>query len=399
MAFAGAVLPRSLYPSHELHPLLLHNQQTLYKLFFDAAAQSLLDFARTRLEGTPGITAVLHTWGQKLNYHPHLHCILTAGALSEDATQWRRPKQQRYLFPEAAVGALFRGKFMAGLRALAQELRWPGVAALQSIAPLYKKNWRVYLKRPFGGPEQVLAYLANYTHRVAIANSRIRQIDEATGKVTITYRDYADGAKIKLLKLSGTEFIRRFSLHLLPPRFTKIRHYGILGNNRKSAAIPTARLLLHSLATVRLLLALARRPKGRSGRLHTLSHRPDATLCPLDSARHLPRGTASPRFIVNPRRTLPKRVQGHFAREKHRRLRRSTPFASCRKLSCIADLERLQICKSRLNRGDSNHDCSRRLPLELSLGSGANALLLRSADQRKLPFPNQSLPGLRPIVE
>jgi hypothetical protein len=245
---------------YELHPLLLHNQQTLYKLLFDAAAQSLLDFARTRLEGTPGITAVLHTWGQKLNYHPHLHCILTAGALSEDATQWRRPKQQRYLFPEAALGALFRGKFMAGLRALAQELRWPGLSALQSIAPLYKKNWRVYLKRPFGGPEQVLAYLANYTHRVAIANSRIREIDEATGKVTITYRDYADGAKIKLLKLSGTEFIRRFSLHLLPPRFTKIRHYGILGNNRKSIAIPTVRLLLHSLATVRLLLALARRP-------------------------------------------------------------------------------------------------------------------------------------------
>ena len=123
---------------------------------------------------------------------------------------------------------------MAGLRALAQELRWPGVSALQSIAPLYKKNWRVYLKRPFGGPEQVLAYLANYTHRVAIANSRIRQIDEATGKVTITYRDYADGAEIKLLKLSGIEFIRRFSLHLLPPRFTKIQHCGILGNNRKA---------------------------------------------------------------------------------------------------------------------------------------------------------------------
>jgi hypothetical protein len=138
---------------HELHPLLLHNQQTLYKLLFDAAAQSLLDFARTRLEGTPGITAVLHTWGQKLNYHPHLHCILTAGALSEDATQWRRPKQQRYLFPQAAVGALFRGKFMAGLRALAQKLRWPGVSALQSLAPLYKKNWRVYLKwRPRTGP-------------------------------------------------------------------------------------------------------------------------------------------------------------------------------------------------------------------------------------------------------
>ena len=104
----------------------------------------------------------------------------------------------------------------------------PGSPRSKALLPLYKKNRRLYLKRPFGGPEQVLAYLANYTHRVAIANSRIREIDEATGKVTIIYRDYADGAKIKLLKLSGTEFIRRFSLHLLPPRFTKIRHYGIL---------------------------------------------------------------------------------------------------------------------------------------------------------------------------
>jgi DNA polymerase III alpha subunit len=104
-------------------------------------------------------------------------------------------------------------------------------------------------------------------------------------------------------------------------------------------------------------------------------------------ARRLPHGTASPRFIVNRRRTLPKRVQGRFASEKHRRLRRSTPFASCRKLSCIADLERLQICKSRLNRGDSNHRCSRRLPLELSLGSGANPLLLLQRGPEKTTFP------------
>jgi hypothetical protein len=150
---------------------------------------------------------------------------------------------------------------MAGLRALGPRLRWPEGLTLQKLAPLYQKSWRVYLKRPFGGPEQVLRYLANYTHRVAIANSRIRNIDEASGQVSITYRDYADGSKVKPLELSGVEFIRRFCTHLLPRGFTKIRHYGLLGNNRKSHAIPQVRLLLHSMATVRLLLELAR-PRG-----------------------------------------------------------------------------------------------------------------------------------------
>jgi hypothetical protein len=154
--------------------------------------------------------------------------------------------------------------------------------------------------------------------------------------------------------------------------------------NRHPHSAPALALFGHRKAPA---CARASAHQRRSSRLHTLSHRPDATLCPLYSARHLPRGTASPRFIVNRRRTLPKRVQGRFASEKHRRLRRSTPFASCRKLSCIADLERLQICKSRLNRGDSNHRCSRRLPLELSLGSGANALLPLQRGPEKTTFP------------
>jgi len=243
---------------HELHPLLLYNQEPLYRLLFLAATDTLLEFSRRRLAGTPGITAVLHTWGQQLNYHPHLHCIITAGALSGDSESWNRPRQTRYLFPEAAVAALFRGKFLAGLRALAPQLRWPDHFTLQNLDPLYQKSWRVYLKRPFGGPDQVLSYLANYTHRVAIANSRLRQIDETTGQVHLTYRDYADGAKVKPLALSGIEFIRRFSRHLLPRGFTKIRHYGLLANNRKAHAIPKVRLLLHSRAVVKLLLQLAR---------------------------------------------------------------------------------------------------------------------------------------------
>jgi len=239
---------------HELHGLALLNQAALYRLLFDCAASTLMEFARSRLGGTPGITAILHTWGQQLTYHPHLHCIITAGALSDDAQNWTAPKQRGYLFPEAAVAALFRGKFMAGLRALWPSLRLPEPTARPSLDALYKKRWHVYLKRPFGGPRQALAYLANYTHRVAISNSRIQSVD--ANSVRFTYRDYAAANKIKSLELPGSAFIARFCLHILPARFTKIRHYGILANNRKSAAIPQARRLLHSKKTVELLLQL-----------------------------------------------------------------------------------------------------------------------------------------------
>jgi hypothetical protein len=239
---------------HELHGLLLLNQAALYRLFFECAASSLMEFARSRLGGTPGITAILHTWGQQLTYHPHLHCIITAGALSDDAQSWKAPKQRGYLFPEAAVAALFRGKFMAGLRALDESLRLPEPAARPCFDALSKKRWHVYLKRPFGGPQQALAYLANYTHRVAISNSRIQSVD-ANG-VRFTYRDYAAARALKTCELSGSAFLERFCLHILPPRFTKIRHFGILANNRRSAAIPQVRRLLHSKKTVELLLRL-----------------------------------------------------------------------------------------------------------------------------------------------
>lgn len=265
----------------QLHPLLLFNQAALYELFFEAAAQSLLELARTRWRGTPGITVVLHTWGQQLNYHPHLHCIITAGALSDDGQQWHRPKQARYLFPEAALSALFRGKFLAGLRARATALPWPKGLTRRALDPLYQKSWRVYLKRPFGGPEQVLRYLANYTHRVAIANSRLRQIDAARGTVTFAYRAYAQQSQIKTLALCGVEFIVRFCRHLLPQGFTKIRHYGLLGNNRKTAAIPQARLLLHSAATVKVLLALL--ALGQPLKVA----RPECPHCPRGSMRLL----------------------------------------------------------------------------------------------------------------
>src|SRR5208283_4473039 len=171
----------------------------LYPLLFDCAAQSLLEFGRNRLHGDLGITAVLHTWGQKLDFHPHLHCIVTGGALSPDGKQWHSPKQRKFLFPVRAVAALFRGKLLAGLRQMieAGELRLPEsqlkIPANRArwFSLLYNKRWVLYAKRPFGGPQQVLSYLANYTHRVALSNRRIVAADAR--HQTVTFRSEALG--------------------------------------------------------------------------------------------------------------------------------------------------------------------------------------------------------------
>jgi Putative transposase/Transposase zinc-binding domain len=232
----------------ELNSLVLANPRRLYPLLFDCAAQSLLEFGRHRLHGDLGITAVLHTWGQKLDFHPHLHCIVTGGALSPDGKEWRSPKQRKFLFPVRALGALFRGKFLAGLAQMLaagqlqlpdSELKIPASRA-RWFSLLYSQRWVLYAKRPFGGPQQVLRYLANYTHRVALSNRRILDVDAQNQSVTFTYRDYRHGLK-KEFTLSALEFIRRFSLHILPPGLVRIRHYGILGNNRRKRDIEAAR--------------------------------------------------------------------------------------------------------------------------------------------------------------
>ncbi|HUJ76698.1 MAG TPA: transposase, partial [bacterium] len=237
----------------QLHALVLLNPTRLYPLLFDCASQSLLQFGRHRLGGDLGITAVLHTWGQQLNHHPHLHCIVTGGALRADGLQWRSPKQRKFLFPVRALAALFRGKFLHGLKLMgdgSQPLRLPtavpvsGPARRAWLSALYAQRWVVYAKRPFGGPPQVLSYLAHYTHRVAISNRRLLALDLPRQTVTFTYRDYRHGAKVKPLTLSALEFIRRFSEHLLPAGLVRIRHYGLLANNRRHRDIPRARALL-----------------------------------------------------------------------------------------------------------------------------------------------------------
>jgi hypothetical protein len=235
-----------------LNALVLVNPTRLYPLLFEAAAQSLLQFGRNRLQGDLGISAVLHTWGQQLNFHPHLHCIVTGGALSHDGRRWRSPKQRKFLFPVKALSALFRGKFLDGLNDLMEQgvLRCddPSLSDPQGrqrwFSQLYAQKWVVYAKRPFGGPEQVLNYLANYTHRVALSNRRLLAVNEPAQTVTFTWRDYRQGGQVKPLTLSAREFLRRFSRHILPAGLVRIRHYGILGNNRRQRDIPRARALL-----------------------------------------------------------------------------------------------------------------------------------------------------------
>jgi hypothetical protein len=168
--------------------VVLANQHKVYPLLFDCAdTQSLLEFGHNRLRGDLGVTTVLHTWGQKLDFHPHLHCIVTSAALSPGGKQWRSPKQRKFLFPVRAVVALFRGKFLSGLRQLlaAEELHLVNPALKTPttrahwFSLLYSKRWVVYAKRPFGGPQQILSYLANYTHRIALFLSCVRAYDRA----------------------------------------------------------------------------------------------------------------------------------------------------------------------------------------------------------------------------
>jgi hypothetical protein len=239
-----------------LRALVQLNPARLYPLLFAAASQALLKFGRNTLGGDLGLTIVLHTWGQTLNFHPHLHGIVTSGALSRDGARWRGCKRRKFLFPVRALAALFRGKFLAGLKPLLADeqnpLRLPDALAGDALArarwlsALHQQPWHLYLKQPFGGPEQVLAYLANYTHRVALSNRRLVRFDRQRQTVTFTYRDYRDGAKVKPMTLSAVEFIRRFSWHILPAGLVRIRHYGILGNNRRHRDIPKARALLES---------------------------------------------------------------------------------------------------------------------------------------------------------
>lgn len=236
---------------HVLNGLIRQNRRSLFKLLFGAASQTLVEFGAGRLQAQLGITAVLHTWSQTLLDHYHLHCIVTGGGVALDGTRWVS-SPAHYLFPVRALSRMFRGKFLAGLKDLyeADELEFHGqweplvkprpfASWLQEAA---RPEWVVYAKRPFAGPKQVLAYLSLYTHRVAISNRRLVAADAQS--VTFAYKDYADGSKHKTMTLGLDEFVRRFCLHVLPERFVKIRHYGLLGNRQRQQRLARARQLL-----------------------------------------------------------------------------------------------------------------------------------------------------------
>jgi hypothetical protein len=238
---------------HELSWLALHNQKVIYSLLFRASAETMLEIAADpkHLGAQIGFLSVLHTWGQRLDHHPHVHCVIPAGGLSLDGQRWVRPRYTFFL-PVKVLSRVFRGKFVAGLKRAfhKKELLFPGsLKALEGEKPfgaflrqLFRQDWVVYAKPPFGGPEHVLHYLARYTHRVAISNHRLIQL--ANGQVTFRWKDYAHGNKKRKMTVNADEFLRRFLLHVLPKGFVRIRFFGFLAHRRR-ALLPHCQRLLN----------------------------------------------------------------------------------------------------------------------------------------------------------
>jgi hypothetical protein len=224
---------------HELNGLILTHKKMVLALLFKAVSKTLLEFGQTRLKGTIGIIAVLHTWDQTLKDHFHLHCLVPAGALSFDHRRWIAARQN-FLFPVKALSRVFRGKFLALLQHNIDRGKLPTQS--EEAKKAQKKSWVVYAKKPFGSPHTVLDYLGRYTHRVALSNDRILQVEN--GEVTLSYRDRRDGNRKKTMPLQTGEFIRRFLLHVLPDGFMRVRHFGFLANRSKKLALAQYRKLL-----------------------------------------------------------------------------------------------------------------------------------------------------------
>jgi hypothetical protein len=244
----------------QLSPLALQNKREIYALLFQASAETLLEVARDpkRLGAEIGFFSVLHTWNQKLLHHPHVHCVVPAGGLALDHSRWIQ-SQERFFLPVDVLGEVFRGKFVSGLRKLHAEhkLGFHGtLAALPNpkafaawLRPLFRSHWVVYSKRPFGGAQHALRYLGQYTHRVAISNHRLVAL--ADGSVTFRWRDSAHKNKKRLMTLGVDEFLRRFFLHVLPPGFVRIRHFGFLAHRRRGTSLPRCFQLLAESGSVR----------------------------------------------------------------------------------------------------------------------------------------------------
>jgi hypothetical protein len=272
----------------QLAPLALRNQRLFYGLLFRAASETLLEIAAdpSHLGARIGALAVLHTWSQNLRHHPHLHCLVPSGGLALDHSRWVATRPNFFL-PVRALSRMFRGKMLAFLKhAYARrQLRFP--AALADLAQprpfhsllnlLRHKKWVVHAKPPFGGPEQVLKYLARYTHRVAIAIGRLLTLEN--GQVRFRWRDSRHHNRIGVMTLDAVEFIRRFLLHVLPSRFVKIRHFGLLANRNRRRALALCRFHLNATAadSTELLTETQRSalnrscPRCRCGTMHVIA--------------------------------------------------------------------------------------------------------------------------------
>jgi Putative transposase len=252
---------------HELSALALGNRALMYRLLFDSAKETLLEVAADpkHLGARIGVLMVLHTWGQKLEHHPHVHCVVPGGGLAvpakatgdtptvpaAEAPRWVSCRPNWFLSVRV-LGRVFRGKYLAALRAAHQagQLHFAGStlplaspAAWRAVVrTLYDKEWVVYAKKPFGGPEQMLKYLAGYTHRIALSNHRLVRLQD--DRVTFTWKDYADGCRRKEMTLDAVEFVRRFALHIIPKGLVRIRRYGLLAHRDRGQRLALCRSLL-----------------------------------------------------------------------------------------------------------------------------------------------------------
>jgi hypothetical protein len=301
----------------ELGPVALRNKRVFYGLLFQAVSRTLLQIAKQpkHLGAEIGFLAVLHTWGQNLQHHPHLHCVVPAGGLALDGQSWVAASREFFL-PVRVLSRVFRGKFIALVKQARQRGRlvFPGKlqplvdesAFEQLLDRAVRHEWVVYAKPPFGGSQQVFKYLARYTHRVAISNSRIAAFD---GKcVAFRWKDYADGNRQKTMKLAAEEFVRRFLMHVLPQGFSRIRYYGFLANRHRQQKLAAIRALLTAETPVVCDSAPLETPPPAS---HTTEAEPAPT-CPVCRAGRIRKiGELQPAAPPQLRWLLPPPRPGH----------------------------------------------------------------------------------------
>ena len=232
---------------HELNSLIMGNRKVMFKLLFEAASATLLQFSHDPqyLGARCSITAILHTWGQNLSFHPHLHCIVSGGGVNEGKWVEAKRKNDNFLFPVKAMKKVYKAIFLAKLRKCQERgaLQTVGVEVEKVIQQAGFKQWNVYAKKPFGTVATVVEYLGRYTHKVAITKHRITKITEHS--ISFNYKDYADGSSQKNMTLPIGEFLRRFEQHFLPKHFVKIRHFGFLQNHGKAKRLNAVRAMMH----------------------------------------------------------------------------------------------------------------------------------------------------------